>query len=321
MGESVPEPTPVPVMSGERDYSRPASVIFYNADLGMVSPAVSDYWPRPIQELLRESEAMFTTNIPNASCARFIGWYLAQPEADDFGLEVDNLPVPIRNYDGDDAGPSADWLDRLLAEVGSWDPNAVLVRLDGLTITQGGRLLWRSDWVQRPAGQKFSPVGRRRQAWIARQLAAARQFVAAMSPADAGGPVTLDALDRAWAAWFPQVEADAATIEVDPATVSAALAPVADAVTATLDAVGVQFGQFLVDGAGFEWAVAAGASGTELVVRALPGRGDVLVFPVKFVEERWYRPQPEAFLASSFEAICEDVAEVAGGRPAKHWPW
>jgi hypothetical protein len=59
-----------------------------------------------------------------------------------------------------------------------------------------------------------------------------------------------------------------------------------------------------------------------LLVRALPGRGDVLVYPVKFVEKRWYGSRPEAdFLASSFEAIREDVAAVAGGRPAKHWPW
>lgn len=132
-------------MAAGRDYSRPASVVFYNADLGMVSPAVSHYWPRPVEDMLRESGAMFTTNIPDASCARFIGWYLAQPGADDFHLGVNNLPVSIRDYDGDEAGPAADWLDRLLAEVGGWDPNAVLVRLDTLEITQAGRVLWRNE--------------------------------------------------------------------------------------------------------------------------------------------------------------------------------
>jgi hypothetical protein len=314
---------PTPSVSGARDDSRPASVIFYNADLGMVSPAVSDSWSRPVQELLRESDAMLSTNFPGASCARFIGWYLAQPVAHGFSLGVHNLPVSIRDYDGDEAGPSADWHDCLLAEVDGWDPDAVLVRLDGLTITRGGRLLWRADWVQRASGQSFSPVGGRRRAWIARQLAAAGRFVAAMSPADAVGPLTLDSLDRAWAAWLPQVAAGAATIEADPATLFAALHAGAGAVAATLDAVGVQFGQFLVDGAGFEWAVAADSRlGSELVVRALPGRGDVLVYPVKFVEKRWFGPRPEAgFLSSSFEAIRDDVAAVAGGRPAKHWPW
>jgi hypothetical protein len=102
---------------------------------------------------------------------------------------------------------------------------------------------------------------------------------------------------------------------------TAALDPLVDDMTATLDAVGVQFGQFLVDRAGFEWTVAADALlDTELVVRALPGRGDVLVYPVRFVATRWYRWET-GFLASSFEAICEDVAAVAGGQPAKHWPW
>jgi hypothetical protein len=72
-----PKPTPAP-LSGTWDYSRPASVVFYNADLGMVSPAVSDCWPRPVQELLRESDAIYSTNFPGASCARFIGWYLVE---------------------------------------------------------------------------------------------------------------------------------------------------------------------------------------------------------------------------------------------------
>jgi uncharacterized protein (DUF934 family) len=316
------KPKSKPATSGARDDSRPASVIFYNADLGMVSPAVSDCWPRPVQELLRESDAIYSTNFPGASCARFIGWYLAQPGAG-FCLGVHNLPASIRNYDGDQAGPGPDWHDRLLAEVGAWDPNAVLVRLDGLTVTQGGRLLWRSDWVQRAAGQKFSPVGRRQRAWIAQQLEAARRFVAVASPAYAGGPVTLEALDRAWAAWLPRLEADAgaAAAGLDPEAVVAALRPTADTMHATLEAFGVQFGQFLVDGAGFEWAVAIDSRlGSELVVRALPGRGDVLVYPVKFVEKRWYGRE-SGFLASSFEAIREDVAAFAASRQAAHWPW
>ncbi|WP_020474894.1 DUF3806 domain-containing protein [Zavarzinella formosa] len=309
-----------PAASEGRDYSRPASVIFYNADLGMVSPAVSDYWPRPIQELIRDSEAMLTTNFPGASCARFIGWYLARPGTGDSHLGVDNLPVTVRNYDGDEAGPSSDWLDRLLAEVNRWNPDAVLVRLDGLTITQGGRLLWRVDWVQRPTGQKFSLPSRRRQAWITRQLAAARRLVATLSPADADGPMTLDALDRVWAAWRPQTGARTATTETDPAAVLAVINSVAEEMWAAIDAVGTQFGQFLTEQAGFEWIVADDASGTELIVRALAGRGDVLVYPVKFVEMRWFQPEA-SFLAASFEAIREDVEAVAAGRPVTHWPW
>ena len=40
-------------------------MIFYNADLGMISPVVSNYWDRPVEELLRKSGAMFTTNVPD----------------------------------------------------------------------------------------------------------------------------------------------------------------------------------------------------------------------------------------------------------------
>jgi hypothetical protein len=109
-------------------------------------------------------------------------------------------------------------------------------------------------------------------------------------------------------------------MSTDPEKMIAALEAVADAVTETLNAVGVQFGQYLADRAGFEWTVAADASGTELVVRASPGRGDVLIYPVKFVEKRWYQRET-GFLSSSFEAICEDLTLLEGGRPAKHWPW
>ena len=123
-----------------------ARVIFYNADLGMISPVVSNYWGRPVAELLRKSGAMFTTNIPDGSCARFIGWYFAQPGAVEFHLGVDNLPVPVWQPYGDGAKPPAGWLDRLLAEANGWVPPAVLVQLEAQKITQGGRVLWQSEW-------------------------------------------------------------------------------------------------------------------------------------------------------------------------------
>jgi hypothetical protein len=97
---------------------------------------------------------MFTTNIPDASCARFIGWYLRRRAG--FHLGVDNLPVPVWQPHGDDAAPPAGWLDRLLAEASRWDPPAILVRLDALKITQGGRVLWQSEGgalLERMAGE------------------------------------------------------------------------------------------------------------------------------------------------------------------------
>jgi hypothetical protein len=152
----------------------------------------------------------------------------------------------------------------------------------------------------RVTGPTFSPLGDGERAWVARQLDGARLFVAAMSPADAGAPVTLSALDRAWAAWLPQADGEQAD--------------------AAINAVGTQFGQFLVDRAGFAWTIATDAHGTDLAILALPGRGDVLVYPANFVAKRWERRE-SGFLAASFEAIREQVASVAGGRPAGRRPW
>jgi hypothetical protein len=58
-----------------------------------------------------------------------------------------------------------------------------------------------------------------------------------------------------------------------------------------------------------------------LAILALPGQGDVLVYPANFVAKRWERRETD-FLARSFDAIHEQVREVAAkdaGKP-KH-PW
>jgi hypothetical protein len=76
-----------------------------------------------------------------------------------------------------------------------------------------------------------------------------------------------------------------------------------------------------VDRAGFEWTIAADDHGTDLAVRALPGRGDVLVYPANFVAKRWERRESN-FLAASFQAIRENVAGIAAGSaPAERRPW
>ena len=154
-----------------------ARVIFYNADLGMISPVVSSYWVRPVEELLRKSGAMFTTNIPDASCARFIGWCLRRRGAAGFDLGVDNLPVPAWQPHGDDADPPAGWLDRLLAEASGWDPPAVLVQVEAQKITQAGRVLWQGEWgelaermvregCEGPAAAEFLAMLRKRAAEV-----------------------------------------------------------------------------------------------------------------------------------------------------------
>ncbi len=149
----------------------------------------------------------------------------------------------------------------------------------------------------------FSPLTEAERNWVAQQLEGARLFIAAMSPADAGRPVTLEALDRAFAAWLPQAGDDVTRIN------------------ATINVVGTQFGEFLVDRAGFEWTIAADDQGTDLAVRALPGRGDVLVYPANFVAKRSERRESN-FLAAAFQAIREQVAAIAGGsaQPERR-PW
>ena len=49
-------------------------------------------------------------------------------------------------------------------------------------------------------GATFSPLSDNERTWIAQQLEGARVLVDSMSPSDAGSPITLEALDRAWAA-------------------------------------------------------------------------------------------------------------------------
>jgi hypothetical protein len=142
------------------------------------------------------------------------------------------------------------------------------------------------------ANPTFSPLTEQERAWIAERLEGARRFVETFSPNESGRPVTLAGLDRAWAAWLQQNIQD--NTEVNDA----------------INMVGVQFGQFLVDRAGFQWTIASDAQGTDLAVLALPGRGDFLVYPANFVSKRWERRQSN-FLATSFQAIQQDVAKEA----------
>lgn len=139
---------------------------------------------------------------------------------------------------------------------------------------------------------KFLALSHKERTWIAEHLEAVRELVGSMSPDDAGKPVTLDALDRAYAAWLGVASDNN------------------DEVNAVINGVGIQFGQILVDQAGFAWTIAKDANGTDLAVRALPGRGDVLMYPANFVAKRWARKESN-FFAASFTMIRTSVAEVA----------
>jgi hypothetical protein len=152
------------------------------------------------------------------------------------------------------------------------------------------------------AGPKLWPLTAAEVEWKEQQLAAARALIDTFSPADAGQPITLAALDRAFAAWLVRGSQDNAEVN------------------GTINAVGIRFGQFLVDEAGFEWIVATDQQGTELAVVALRGIADVLVFPANFVAKRWERKEVN-FLAHAVASIKEQVASVAasGGEPPRPW--
>jgi hypothetical protein len=113
------------------------------------SPLVSNFWPRPVVELLADAKVQFTSNDVDLVCARFFGWCFAQPGLDTFLLSVENLSVP----GGLDRAAQYQWL---LAEFAGWEQPPVLVNLDTSEITRAGVVLWRSpvwrDWGNGSAG-------------------------------------------------------------------------------------------------------------------------------------------------------------------------
>ena len=134
----------------------------------------------------------------------------------------------------------------------------------------------------------YTPLKQAEWEWVARNLEGAKLLVATFATEHADRPITLEALDRTWDAWL-------ATSPSKP-----------DVIDRVINFIGCQFGQFLVDQAGFEWTIVTDEFGTDLGVRALPNRGDVLVCPISFVAKRW-EPRTTSFLATSFRAIVGQV--------------
>lgn len=127
--------------------------------------------------------------------------------------------------------------------------------------------------------------------WVRTQLRNASKFVEGFSPQDANKPLTLAALDRAFATWIASGPSDA------------------DLVNTIINCVGIAFGQAVVDGLGFRWIIATDELGSELAVYGLPARGDVLVYPANFVAKRWERRETD-FLATAYEQIARDVRSL-----------
>ena len=107
-------------------------------------------------------------------------------------------------------------------------------------------------------------------AWLATQLKVASSFVNCYSPGDSGRPLSLAAIDRAYATWISTPDET-------------------DVINGIINGTGVALGQFLVDHAGFRWVIATDDQESALAVLALPGAGDVLVYPINFVAKRWER--------------------------------
>ena len=139
--------------------------------------------------------------------------------------------------------------------------------------------------------QKVKPLTRKEKDWLAAQLDNASSFVETFSGRDAGQPLTLAGLDRAFAAWIASKPSDA------------------KAINAIINCVGVAFGRFLVHGVGFEWVIATDRYGSDLAVYALPGKGDVLIYPANFVAKRWERRETN-FIEESYERITSQVEAI-----------
>jgi Domain of unknown function (DUF3806) len=119
--------------------------------------------------------------------------------------------------------------------------------------------------------------------------------VTRFSPGDADRSVTLDSMDRAFAAWLSS----------DPQS--------ADEINQTINVAGAVLGDALCREAGFAWVIASDEYGTDLAVLALPGQGDVLVYPANFVAKRWERRET-GFLAAACKGISADTRAIAAKR-------
>lgn len=152
--------------------------------------------------------------------------------------------------------------------------------------------------------QRISKLTDKEHQWVAEQIRRAAMFVDAFSESDAGRPLTLAALDRAFAAWLGTHETDNKLVN------------------GTINCVGIAFGQFLVDGAGLNWVIATDPNGSDLAVHGLPGNGDVLVYPANFVAKRWERGEKD-FLQASYQQIVDQVRDIklANASVPNQKPW
>jgi hypothetical protein len=139
--------------------------------------------------------------------------------------------------------------------------------------------------------QRFQNLNDAEVKWIASRIEGAKLLISQYSPGDVGQPINASVLDRAYARWLASTETNS------------------DRINDVLNAVGVAFGQLLVDEIGFQWVVVTDQFGTDMGIRALPGKGDVLVTPTNMVAKRW-ETRETGFLAPLHRVITDQVRDV-----------
>jgi hypothetical protein len=128
-------------------------------------------------------------------------------------------------------------------------------------------------------------------AWINMKLEAAKMFIKAFSPDDAGKEITLTILDRAFTSWMATTPTDVQQINE------------------VIDNVGIVVGQKLVDDLGLNWVVTKDQNGIDLAVLAYPKKGDVLFYPIKLIAERVERRETD-FIENLYNNIDQQLLQL-----------
>jgi hypothetical protein len=151
--------------------------------------------------------------------------------------------------------------------------------------------------------QNFSQPNRAEQEWIAKSISVARTLVVASHPDGADSKLTPDVLDVAYRHWLNSGTG------------------INEQANDVVHAIGFAFGQFLVDSEGFEWTLVTDHFGTDIGVRALAGKGDVLVCPASMVAKRWDTKETD-FLVPIYRAVIEQrdsVRKTWESKSTKPW--
>jgi hypothetical protein len=125
-------------------------------------------------------------------------------------------------------------------------------------------------------------------AWIKMKVEAAKLFIKAFSPDDAGKEITLTILDKAFSVWTATAPADLQQIND------------------VIDTVGVMVGQKMVDNLGLKWVIAKDPKDIDFAVYGYPNKGNVLYYPVKLIAERWER-QETNFIENLYQSIEQQI--------------